>query len=201
VLEAAMTTAVIDRPTTTPAPQPPGPTRRGWRALLPGRARRSAPPPDPELARIRGLEDVRAVLEGAKTVVERNWVQDAWYVVRDRAGNLKPVGPFGLLLLKRADVAGACLVGAVVHAAAERGRNRAKIEPGPALDTRWATLRETRAEPRPALADRMPSAEARVARVRDLTWWNDQPARTRGDVVDLLDRAVSRTISDAVRPR
>ena len=40
---------------------------------------------------------------------------------------------------------------------------------------------------------------ARAGRVRELARWNDEPTRSRDDVLGLLDRAVSRTILHAVR--
>ena len=38
----------------------------------------------------------------------------------------------------------------------------------------------------------------RRARLRSLTAWNDAPGRTEADVLDLIDRAISRTIVGAV---
>ena len=38
----------------------------------------------------------------------------------------------------------------------------------------------------------------RLARLRALTAWNDAPGRTREDVLNLVDRAISRTILAAV---
>jgi len=37
-----------------------------------------------------------------------------------------------------------------------------------------------------------------MARVRDLTRWNDQPGRTREEVLGLVDLAVSRAVMAAV---
>jgi hypothetical protein len=36
--------------------------------------------------------------------------------------------------------------------------------------------------------------------VRDLTRWNDHPGRTRAEVLDLIELAVSRTIMTAMSP-
>jgi hypothetical protein len=44
-----------------------------------------------------------------------------------------------------------------------------------------------------------PHPSARAARVRDLARWNDDPGRGKDEVLDLLDGAVSRIISAAVR--
>jgi len=37
-----------------------------------------------------------------------------------------------------------------------------------------------------------PYSSARAARVRELARWNDEPGRTREDVLALLDTAISR---------
>ena len=48
-------------------------------------------------------------------------------------------------------------------------------------------------------AGQAPHPAARAARVRDLAQWNDEPQRTRQEVLELIDRAVSRTILSSVR--
>ena len=145
-----------------------------------------------ELERLRTLDGARMLLERARAMVADGWVQDAFYVVRDRHGRSRPVSPFGLLLLKRADVVGACLVGAVSHATAavdRRGGRRAQA--AAAVDALHAVLVGGPAE--------TPYPETRAARVRELARWNDEPGRTREEVLELMDRAVSRTIYSAVR--
>jgi hypothetical protein len=176
-----------------PATQAETETRRRWGGLLPPRR-------DPELERIRQLEGARAVLERARTLVAEGWVQDAFYVVRGRNGESRPVSPFGLLLLTRTDVVGACLVGAVAHAAGSVDRRDRRVQAALAVDTLWHTLAEdpTRDRLSTVLADAVHPA-ARAGRVRELARWNDEPARSRDDVLGLLDRAVSRTILHAVR--
>ncbi|HJY25606.1 MAG TPA: hypothetical protein VJ649_08040, partial [Actinomycetes bacterium] len=66
----------------------------------------------------------------------------------------------------------------------------------PALDMLWGSLQEIRGVTSPAPA--AVSRDVRAARVRDLTRWNDRPGRSRDEVLELLDVAVSRTILDAV---
>ena len=69
---------------------------------------------------------------------------------------------------------------------------------GPALDAVWDAMRETEATAgRPAFGRAAPEA-VRVMRARDLVRWNDEPGRTRQDVLNLLDRAISHTIMAAV---
>lgn len=168
-------------------------TKRRWGGLLPPRR-------DAELERLRQLEGAQAVLERARTLIAQGWVQDAFYIVRGRNGESRPVSPFGLLLLTRTDVVGACLVGAVAHASGSVDRRERRGQAAVAVDTLWHTLAED-----PSY-ERLPTAPydavhpaARAARVRELARWNDEPARTRDEVLGLVDRAVSRTILQSVR--
>ena len=168
-------------------------TKRRWGGLLPPRR-------DAEVERLRQLEGAQAVLERARTLIAQGWVQDAFYIVRGRNGESRPVSPFGLLLLTRTDVLGACLVGAVAHASGSVDRRERRGQAALAVDTLWHTLAED-----PSY-ERLPTAPydavhpaARAARVRELARWNDEPARTRDEVLGLVDRAVSRTILQSMR--
>jgi hypothetical protein len=168
-------------------------TKRRWGGLLPPRR-------DAELERLRQLEGAQAVLERARTLIAQGWVQDAFYIVRGRNGESRPVSPFGLLLLTRTDVVGACLVGAVAHASGSVDRRERRGQAALAVDTLWHTLAED-----PSY-ERVPTAPydavhpaARAARVRELARWNDEPVRTRDEVLGLVDRAVSRTILQSMR--
>ena len=168
-------------------------TKRRWGGLLPPRR-------DAELERLRQLEGAQAVLERARALIAQGWVQDAFYIVRGRNGESRPVSPFGLLLLTRTDVVGACLVGAVAHASGSIDRRERRGQAALAVDTLWHTLAED-----PSY-ERLPTAPydavhpaARAARVRELARWNDEPARTQDEVLGLVDRAVSRTILHSVR--
>jgi hypothetical protein len=182
----------------TQAPEIQAPARqaepkRRWGGLLPPRR-------DAELERLRQLEGARIVLERARALIAQGWVQDAFYVVRGRNGEARPVSPFGLLLLTRTDVVGACLVGAVAHASGSVDRRDRRGQAAVAVDTLWHTLAED-----PSY-ERVPTAPydavhpaARAARVRELARWNDEPTRSRDEVLGLVDRAVSRTIMHSVR--
>ena len=177
-----MAVGLVDRSVRTEEAQPPGAGPRR-RAALRERLRRAAER-DPQLERVRQLEGTRALLERARALVADGWVQDAFYVVRGRHGETRPVSPFGLVLLSRSDVVGACLVGAVAHASAAVDRRDRRSHAALAVDTLWEEMSGRPAEtPHPA---------ARSARVRDLAGWNDEPGRTRRDVLDLLDRALER---------
>jgi hypothetical protein len=196
-----MAVGILDRPVRTD--RPPAPPRRlaalrdrlrpGRRSVGPtGRAPEPPPALAAELERVRRLEGTTALLERARALVSDGWVQDSFYIVRGRHGETRPVSPFGLLLLSRSDVVGACLVGAVAHASSAVDRQDRRGQAALAVDTLWQTLTDETdpSDPHPG---------ARAARVRELARWNDEPTRCRDDVLGLLDRAVSRTILQSVR--
>jgi hypothetical protein len=182
----------------TQAPEIQAPVRqaepkRRWGGLLPPRR-------DAELERLRQLEGARLVLERARALIAQGWVQDAFYVVRGRNGENRPVSPFGLLLLTRTDVVGACLVGAVAHASGSVDRRDRRGQAALAVDSLWHTLAEQPSYERVPTTPYDPvHPAARAARVRELARWNDEPTRSRDEVLGLIDRAVSRTIMHAVR--
>ena len=191
-----MAVGTLDRPVRTDAP--PAPRRlTALRDRLRRREPVAGPPPAPaaELEQVRRLEGATALLERARALVAEGWVQDSFYVVRARNGETRPVSPFGLLLLSRTDVVGACLVGAVAHASSTVDRADRRGQAALAVDTLWETLTDRTGPAGPA----DPHPGARAARVRELARWNDEPARCRDDVLGLLDSAVSRTILQSVR--
>lgn len=200
-----MAVAVADRPALAPTrPAPPAPP--------------SAPPPAPRRTRLRDrlaaafavpdraererqrldrLAEAGAMLARARATVAACWVQDAFYVVRDQRGELRPVSPFGLLMLSRRDVAGACLVGAVAHASSTVDKRERRGPAAVAVDSLWSELAArhpdevTGSGMLPGWDD--PHPGARAVRVRDLARWNDDPHRTKDEVLSLLDGAVART--------
>jgi hypothetical protein len=139
-------------------------------------------------------QDARAVLTAARGVVRRGWVQNTWYVVEAPAGRRRAVQPILPSRLDHAHVVEACLVGAVMHAAWQQSPRPEHAYP--AIDALWYMLLGggdvAGAEPVGPLC----SPPVRVARVRDLTTWNDRRYRTKEDVLDLLDRTVA-GIADA----
>lgn len=166
-------------------------TPRWWRSLRSAFGRLLVPA-GPPVNRSARLGDVCAVLDGARTLIERGWVQDRWLVTPApavRRATVTGTPP---------DVSGACLVGAVVHAAQRHHASAAAIHAAPALDVLWDAWQETRGFDGPGLAGWAAPREVRAARVRDLTRWNDQPDRTRDDVLRLLDLATSRAIMEAM---
>lgn len=178
----------------SPAPGGPAP---GSTSAPPGPDGRPAASARREVEALRRLDRVREVLEAARAVIARGWMQDGWYAARPRPRRMR------LLLADRSpgvdDVTRACLVAAVA-VAAHRAGSRVDVlgEAGPALDAVWHALEESRGRAVPARAE---PQEVRVARLRELARWNDTPGRTREDVLAVLDGAISRTIMSAVGGR
>jgi hypothetical protein len=160
---------------------------------------------DVTAAQLHQLDEVLEVLAATRSVIEHGWVQDAWFAVRSRP---QP-GATPVAAMERSSIAypdrdehlGACLIGAVVHAVRQRhpGSARAEVDGvGPVIDIVWDAWQESRGLGGPGVAGRVAPPAVRAARVRDLTRWNDQPDRRRGDVLRLLDLAENRTIMAAM---
>lgn len=165
-------------------------------------ARRSQEPPRPaaevDVEAMRRLGRVCEVLEAARTVIARGWMQDGWYTVAPTGERLRGLR---MLLADRspdpAEVASACLVAAVAVAAHRPGARVDVIrDAGPALDVVWEALEESSG--RAGRAGRAVPREVRVARMRELARWNDTPGRARAEVLALLDRSISHTITSAL---
>ena len=134
-------------------------------------------------AQLAELQAARALFAGAATVVEAAWIQHGWFGYRDEQGRERLVGPHNLHEITGRQLTGACLVGAIVQA----GGGLPAARTGPvhrALDLSWQALFSV-AEP----VGYCPSPALRIARVRDLTRWNDQPSRTAAEVTALLGAA------------
>ncbi|MGW4940951.1 DUF6197 family protein [Actinoplanes sp. NPDC004185] len=143
----------------------------------------------------RRHQDALAVLTAARAVVARGWTQQTWYVMETPAGRRRTMSSIFPSRLDRTRVVEACLVGAVMHAAWQQSPRPEHAYP--AVDALWCTLLgggTPDADPVGPLS----SPPVRVARVRDLTTWNDRPYRTRAEVLDLLDRTTAR-IAEADR--
>jgi hypothetical protein len=139
-------------------------------------------------------ENALTVLTAARGVVQRGWAQNGWYVMRTRTGRRRTIQSIFPSRLDRTQVVEACLVGAVMHAAWQQSAQPEHAYP--ALDALWHTLLggdstggdSASGEPVGPLC----SPPVRVARVRDLTTWNDHRYRTQDEVLRLLDRTVAR---------
>ena len=123
------------------------------------------------------------LLEQAADVVELGWVQGAWFTVAAADGT-RAVTAYDLRQADTYPVTGACLVGAVVHAAGGPATARSQLVQR-TLDLTWHVLREDSER-----AIRWcPGPGTRMMRVLDLTHWNDAPHRTQDEVAGLLRAA------------
>ena len=153
------------------------------------------PEPDARPWQSRPDEAYR-VLEDARAVIAQGWIQDHWFGRRPASS---PLGAQSSRPSHGLDgVASACLVGAVVYAAQQRGSGDQLVKAGPALDYLWDAWQESRGLGGTGVAGRAAPWELRMARVRELTRWNDQPGRTREEVLGLVDLAASRAVMAAV---
>jgi len=140
-------------------------------------------------ARLLELREITELVARAGAVIEGGWVQYGWYRYRDGQ-------PSGTVDSGSHEIAGACLVGALVHAGG--GRRAFTSQPVQrALDLTWSTLYGMAGD---SLAWCPPPA-VRFSHLRDLTRWNDAPARTKGEVLDLLTatRAEAARLSELIR--
>src|SRR3954471_1698560 len=134
-----------------------------------------------------------AVLVGARSLVQRGWVQGGWYVLEAPDGRRRFVAAGSLTRRSFGEIVQSCLVGAVVEAA--RWHTSERGAAGPAIDTLWHELGELSSS-RPPIDPRTPIPVLRSRQVGDLTTWNDRRTRTREDVLNLLDGAIARLTAD-----
>ena len=130
------------------------------------------------------------MLQRSRIVLQRGWVQNAWYVVRSTRGNVRTLGPVQPRQVDPTRLVKACLVGAVVHSSWQWSSD--ETSSGPAIDALWETLQEARGLGRPAGMSRVCAPMIRARRVRDLVAWNDRAGQTREDVLALVDRTMAR---------
>ena len=138
----------------------------------------------------RRHQDALAVLTAARTVVERGWVQNAWYVMRAPDGGQRTLAPTCLVRLDHTQVVQACLVGAVLHAAWQQSSRPEHANP--AIDALWHALYGGGDTAGGGPVGPVCPPPVRMARVRDLSAWNDERGRTRDNVLHLLDRTAAR---------
>ena len=170
-----------------------------------------APPPtyvepqdDPEVAWQRRLDRVRAALEQARSdLLEQGWTQRAWFSV-GCAGAGAGAGTTRLattaesfdLVRPTSTVSGACLVGALLRRAEDPDRATTHADVWGAVDELYEALHE-RMGHTSLPPGRVDSRSRRHAKLGVLTAWNDDSRTRREDILDLLDRAVSRTLVGA----
>jgi hypothetical protein len=157
--------------------------------------------PDDRTAWLAQLDRTRALLELARSVIaSEGFTAGGWFTVAGPDGTTRTVsGPAALPLRDpRSPVVSACLVGTLVRLAEDPD------QPGTVADV-WRCVDELYEGVHEQLGHtsmppgRCSSPAERRLRVADLTAWNDEVGRTREDLVDLVDRAISRTIVGACR--
>jgi len=129
------------------------------------------------------LHAIGLLLEDAAEVVGKGWVQGAWFTVATEDGG-QAVTAYDLPMAMNNPVIGACLVGAVVHAAGGPTTVKSQLVQR-TLDLVRHTLRENPDRP----VQWCPGPRMRLMGVLELTHWNDSPRRTQDDVVGLLRSA------------
>ncbi|QCR44813.1 hypothetical protein C1N91_15980 [Curtobacterium sp. SGAir0471] len=180
------------RPGTVPSDTP---RRTGLRGLLDRLAVRRAVARDRRLvAHLHELDDLQRLLTGARGVVERGWIQHSWFAYLDEHGRLRKASSAAALAAQGRPLVAACLVGAVVSAAGgPQVVHSQQVQRS--LDLVWHALAAD--EGRPVLW--CPAPDVRMARVRDLTTWNDRPGRTVAEVASLLLTAERVAVHEAER--
>jgi hypothetical protein len=158
------------------------------------------PQEDPGVAWQRRLDRVRAALEQARTdLVEQGWTQRAWFSVEaSGTTRLATAAESFDLVRPTSAVSGACLVGALLRRAEDPDRATTHADVWGAVDELYEALHE-RMGHTSLPPGRVDSHARRHAKLGVLTAWNDDRRTRREDVLDLLDRAVSRTLVGACR--
>lgn len=144
-------------------------------------ARRDLARRDRASARLAELHSIRELLTSAVVMVSTDWVQHGWFTVADDQGRPRRIDAHHLHVLNSRPVSGGCLVGAVVHAAGGPTTVRSQLVQR-TLDLLWHALHEDARQP----VRWCPAPSIRMARLRDLTRWNDAPKRTADQVSALL---------------
>ncbi len=181
----------------------------GWRILL-DRARTSLWPPrvpdhapspalTPHQDWLRRLDRIRDLLEQTRAALIRDgWTGGAWFSVGATGDAVRPVSTaeaFGLLE-PGSSITGACLIGAMLRLVEDP-------DTAPSVADAWGCVDELHEAVHEQLGHhsfppgRIFAHDQRRMHLQVLTAWNDEPGRRLEQVVDLIDRAVSRTMVGA----
>jgi len=182
---------------TDASPVPSAPSRTGFRGLLDRfAARRDAARVRRAEERLQELADLQRLLTDARDVIERGWLQHAWFAYLDERGRVRKASSAAAMDVQGRPLVAACLVGSIVSAAG--GPHAVHSQPVQrALDVVWHALAVD--EGQPVLW--CPAPDVRMGRVRDLTSWNDAPARTSAEVTGLLLTAERVAVHESERVR
>ncbi len=179
---------------------------RVWTAIKPPSAPDFAPetdrPDDHRATWLAQLARTRYALEQARVALLRDgWTSGAWFSVASRhdTGAVRRVSGYEALSLVSAPAAAqggvlhACLVGTLLRMADDPDQVPTVPDVWHCVDELYEAVHETQGH-RSFPPGRAYPHDERRARLRGLTAWNDEPGRTREQVVDLVDRAIARTI-------
>ncbi|MCX5044103.1 hypothetical protein OG921_13105 [Aldersonia sp. NBC_00410] len=153
----------------------------GWRDRR--RLRKRLAEQDRRSAQFAELRTICTVLDKAEAIVRAGWVQHGWFAYRDERDRIAVATAHDLRRMAGRPVVGACMVGAIVQA----GGGVPAVWSQPVqrtLDLLWHTLSGSDHP-----VQWCPAPPVRLARLRELTLWNDRPVRNRGEVLALLGAA------------
>jgi hypothetical protein len=192
-----------------------------WRILMERARLRIWPPETPDHAPAPGLtaeEDfrrrldrIRDLLEQTRASLVRNgWTAGGWFSV-DAAGSASraggtATGSVGARLVGTQEAYGLLAPGETVRAACLVGAMLRLVEDpdtAPSVADAWGCVDELHEAVHERMGHvsfppgRIYAHEQRRAHLTVLTAWNDEPGRRLEDVLDVIDRAVSRTMVGA----
>ena len=142
------------------------------------------------------LARTRYALEQGRFALERDgWTSGAWFSVATAAGEVRRVSTYETfgLLSARAGVAHGCLVGTLLRMAEDPDQVPTVHDVWHCVDELYEAMHESLGHTSYPPGRAYAHADRR-ARLRGLTAWNDERGRTQEQVVQLVDRAIARTI-------
>jgi hypothetical protein len=145
---------------------------------------------------LRQLERVRYALEQARQVIVTDgWTSGAWFTVAKPAGGARHATTYEAFGLcgPQASVVSACLVGTLLRMADDPDQVPTIADVWGCVDELYEAVHEQAGHASFPPGRAYPHVERR-ARLRGLTAWNDEPGRRKEHVVDVIDRAIARTI-------
>lgn len=154
------------------------------------RLRRELAQRDIRSARLAELCAVRVALARAVELVERGWLQHAWYSYRAVNGRVRVS-----YVADRGRVAGGTVLATcLVAALSESGPTGGQVL-GRTVEVTWHALHGVPGDP----VRWCPGPDVRAAHARDLTSWNDRPGRTSVEVASLLWTSIGAVDAERVR--
>lgn len=155
-----------------------------------------APPPTPREQWLWRLDRIRDALEQTRAALtEQGWTGGGWFAVQDPGGEVRLATLAEAFALRdpRRDVRGACLVGTMLRLAEDPDTAPSVTDVWGCVDELYEAMHEQAGHASFPPGRLYPHAQRR-AHLQGLTAWNDSPGRTREQVVDLVDRAIARTL-------